>query len=336
VSARTDPIASLLASPLFRWGSALLAILTVMSVGAPLLAPYPPYEQVDPAAARHLPPGSRKQAVLLRDGRWLLADEVQVTAEALIIERLGTTQTIRTEDVVNRTADGVADQRFFLLGSDRYGRDLWSRIVWGARVSLSIGLLAAALALTLGVAIGGLAALAGGWVDSVLMRLVDGLLMFPHLFLILAVAAFLDPGVLTVVLVLGATSWMPASRLVRSEILSLRHRDFVVAARSVGQRPLRIFWRHLLPSAIPPVLVDTSLRVGDLILVEAALSFLGLGVQPPMPSWGNLVADGSDALTSAWWVAAFPGLAIWATVMAFNLLGDGLRDRLDPRGAKPK
>lgn len=334
MSRRTDPIATLLASPLSRWGLALVLVLMVVSVGAPVLAPYPPYEQVDPAAARYLPPGTRKEAALLRDGRWLLADEIEVTPEALIIDRLGATEKVHLEDVVNLTADGVADHRFYLLGSDRYGRDLWSRIAWGARVSLSIGLLAATLALTLGVAVGGLAALAGGWVDSVLMRLVDGLLMFPHLFLILAVAAFLDPGVWTVVLILGGTSWMPASRLVRSEILSLRHRDFVVAARSVGQRPLRIFLRHLLPSAIPPVVVDTTLRVGDLILVEAALSFLGLGVQPPTPSWGNLVADGSDALTSAWWVAAFPGLAIFVTVMAFNLLGDGLRDRLDPRSAK--
>jgi len=162
------------------------------------------------------------------------------------------------------------------------------------------------------------------------MRAVDAALALPRLFLILALVALLHPGLVAIVLILGGTSWMQISRLVRAEILSLKERDFVVAARAIGQTPLRILTRHLLPNALTPVLVQVGLLVGDVILAESTLSFLGLGVPPPVPSWGNLIADGSDRLLQAWWLATFPGLAIVLTVVAFNLLADGLRDALDP------
>lgn len=320
-------------SPSGHWALGLVALLLILAVAAPLLAPYSPQEQFDPVAGRHLPPLSLKEAVLLEDGSWLLADQVRRTPDGIELQRHGHWQSLPASQVANLTPAGVADRRFFLLGSDRYGRDLWSRIAYGARISLTIGLLATLISLVVGILVGGLAALAGGWLDSLLMRLVDALLMFPRLFLILALAALFESQLWVVILVLGFTGWMSVARLVRAELLSLRQRDFVLAARAIGQHPWRIFLRHMLPNALSPVLVDTSLMVGSVILVEAALSFLGLGVQPPAPSWGNLIADGADALVSAWWVTMFPGLAISITVIAFNLLGDGLRDALDPRSS---
>jgi len=297
---------------------------------APLLAPFPPEEQYDPVAGRYLPPLSSRTAIQLRSGAWLLAESVGPADGGLAIERQGQTEIIPAADLANPDLETASVQKFFLLGTDKYGRDLWSRIVFGARISLTIGLLATAIALVLGTVVGGLAAMAGGWIDILLMRLVDALLMFPRLFLILALAAIIGPRLWVVILVLGLTGWMSVSRLIRAEILSLRDVDYVLAARSLGLHPVLVFTRHMLPAALSPVLVDMSLRVGAVILIEAALSFLGQGVQPPTPSWGNVIADGADSLGSAWWVATFPGLAICLTVMAFNLLADGLRDRLDP------
>jgi len=324
-------VSRILRSPSSRIGLGLAAVLGALAIGAPLIAPQAPYEQLDPAAGRFLPPLSSRVALPLQSGGWLLAEGAEVTEIGVVVERLGRTEILPLNRFTDLSEGSATNRRFFLLGTDKYGRDIWSRILYGARVSLLIGLLAAGLSLTLGIAVGGLAALAGGWIDGLLMRLVDALLMFPRLFLVLAITAMFKIDLLAVILVLGGTSWMAASRLVRAEILSLRERDFVVAARGVGQHPIRIFWRHLLPNALPPVLIDTTLRIGDLILIEAALSFLGFGVQPPIPSWGNMVADGASALTSAWWVAAFPGIAICLAVIAFNLLGDGIRDSLDPR-----
>lgn len=322
---------SLAASPLVRWGLAILLLMLVLVVSAPLLTPRSPVTQIDPVAGRHLPPGARRQAVRLQDGRWLLAEDARWTHEGLRLERGGTTEVIPLADVERLPTSTGLEERFFPLGTDRFGRDVWSRILYGGRVSLTIGLLAAALALTLGLAVGSVAATVGGVVDNLLMRLVDGLLSFPRIFLVLTLSALFGARTWVVILVLGATSWMTAARLVRAELLQLGERDFVTAARAIGQHPIKVFWRHLLPGAMAPVLVDTTLRVGDIILIEAALSFLGLGVQPPLPSWGNMIADGSDALVSAWWVTVFPGLAIALTVIAFNLVGDGLRDLLHPR-----
>lgn len=321
-------------SPLVSRGLFLLLLLLVLALFAPLLAPASPYTQIDPVAGRHLPPGARRYAALLQDGRWLLAEDARWTDEGLALVRRGTTEVIPRDQVDRLPTPSGLEKRFFLLGTDRFGRDVLSRILYGGRVSLTIGVLAAALALTLGLAVGSVAATMGGVVDGVLMRVVDGLLAFPRLFLVLTLSALFGARTWVVVLVLGTTSWMAAARLVRAELLQLAERDFVTAARAIGQHPLRVFWRHLLPGAVGPVLVDTTLRVGDIILLEAALSFLGLGVQPPLPSWGNMIADGSDSLVSAWWVTVLPGLAIALTVIAFNLVGDGLRDHLHPRAQR--
>ena len=316
---------------LLRIGSTILAVLAIAGLASPWLAPYDPAEQVDPASAGDRPPATRLYAVHTTDGRWLLADHVRREGEALEIDRRGELLRLPLSEVANPSAAGVADSRWFALGSDHLGRDVLSRLLYGARVSLTVGVLALALALTLGIAIGAVAGAAGGLVDLVLMRAVDAMLAFPTLLLALVAAALLRSSLVTLVLILGGTAWMSVARLVRGEVLALKERDFVLAARAAGQRPLQILWRHLLPNAMTPVVVDASLRIGDLILVEAALSFLGLGVQPPTPSWGSMIADGRDALATAWWVAVFPGLAIALAVVAFNLLGDGLRDRRDPR-----
>ena len=322
-----------------RWGFALAALLVALAVGAPLLAPQDPNQQLDPAGGRQLPPGSTVIVVRLRDGRTLFAERLERPAAAagdrreLVLRRLDREERVPLEAVANLDGDTVTERRRFLLGSDRFGRDLLSRIVYGSRVTLAVALPALALALTLGIAVGGAAALGGRLLDGILMRVVDALLAFPALPLALALAALLRSTSVTLIVVLAAISWMSLARLVRAEVLTLKERDFVAAARAAGQRPLGIFLHHLLPNAWGPVLADSALRVGDLILIEAALSFLGLGVQPPTPSWGSMVAEGRDALQSAWWVAAFPGLAIALAVVACNLVADGLRDRLDPKHA---
>lgn len=314
-----------------RVGAGLIALLVLVAIAAPWLAPARPAEQFDPVAGRHLPPLSSRVAVPLADGSWLVAQSVSRNADGLALERLGRTETIAADRLTEKARHELGDRRRFLLGTDRFGRDLFSRIVYGARVSLTIGVLATLVSLFLGTAVGAAAALGSRWLDGILMRLVDGLLMFPRLFLILALAALFDTRIWVVVLVLGTTGWMSVSRLARAELISLKNQDFVVAARATGQHPWLVFSRHMLPAALPPVLVDTMLRVGDLILVEAALSFLGLGVQPPIPSWGNIVADGVEAMSSAWWVSTFPGIAICLAVIGFNLLGDSLQAALDPR-----
>jgi len=218
-----------------------------------------------------------------------------------------------------------------LLGTDTLGRDVLSRIIFGARVSLLVGFVAVGIATLIGVLVGALAGYYGGALDQILMRLVDLMLCFPTIFLILAVIAVLGPNIWNIMAVIGLTSWMGVARLVRAEFLSLREREFVVAARALGASDARLIWRHLLPNALTPVMVSATLGVAGAILVESSLSFLGLGVQPPTPSWGNMLTMGKDNIEIAWWLSVFPGLAILVTVMSYNLLGEGIREAIDPR-----
>lgn len=217
------------------------------------------------------------------------------------------------------------------LGTDDLGRDVLSRMAYGARVSLKVGFVAMGIALAIGLAVGLFAGFYGGWVDSVLMRFVDIMLCFPSFFLILAVIAFLGPSILNIMAVIGLTSWMGAARLVRAETLSLKERDFVAAARAQGAGNGRIIFRHILPNALAPIFVWATLGVAGAILTESALSFLGIGVQPPLPSWGNILTAGKDNIEFAWWLSVFPGLAIFVTVLGYYLLGEGIQEAVDPR-----
>jgi len=262
--------------PLLFVGSLIVAVVAILAVFAPLIAPYDP-TAIDVKAIL-LPPSW---------GHW--------------------------------------------CGTDTLGRDVFSRMLYGARVSLAVGFVAVGISIAVGVALGALAGHLGGYVDATIMRATDMVLCFPTFFLILAVIAFLEPSIWNIMIVIGLTSWMGVARLVRAELLSLREREFVLAAKSLGVSGIRLVWRYLLPNAMGPILVSAVLGVAGAVLVESGLSFLGLGVQPPDPSWGNILTEGKDNIQIAWWLSFYPGLAILITVLGYNLLGEGLRDLTDPR-----
>lgn len=231
-------------------------------------------------------------------------------------------------DLKNILASPSAQHWF---GTDQLGRDVLSRMIWGAGISLKVGFVATGIAVVVGTILGAVAGYYGKWVDAAIMRFVDIMLCFPTFFLILAVIAFLEPSIWNIMIIIGATGWMGITRLVRADFISLKERDFVLAARAIGASDLRIIFSHILPNAMTSILVAATLGVAGAILTESALSFLGIGVQPPTPSWGNILTAGKDNIDIAWWLSLFPGLAILITVLGYNLLGEGIRDAMDPR-----
>ncbi|MCX7966512.1 MAG: ABC transporter permease [Syntrophorhabdaceae bacterium] len=231
-------------------------------------------------------------------------------------------------DMKNILAPPTAEHPF---GTDTLGRDVLARIIYGSRISLLVGFVSIGIAVLIGIIIGAVSGYYGGIVDEVIMRFVDLMMCFPTFFLILAVIALLEPNIWNIMIVIGLTNWMGIARLVRAEVLSIKNKEFVLAAKAQGYPERKIIFRHILPNALTPVYVVATLGIGGAILTESALSFLGIGVQPPTPSWGNILTQAKDNIEVAWWLSLYPGLAIFLTVMGYNLLGEGLRDIFDPR-----
>jgi peptide/nickel transport system permease protein len=267
-----------------------------------------------------------------RTARAALALLVLLAAGAAFVPALAAADPLAIGDVIATRLlppwSTDAAGHFHLLGTDRFGRDLFVRMMLAARVSLAVGVAGSVLSGVIGTALGALAGWRGGWTERVTLWGADVLLAVPRLVLLVVCAALWKPGTATVVAVLVATGWMGVARLVRGEVLGVRALPYVDAATALGVAPLRILWRHVLPNALGPAIVATTLGVGNAILLESGLSFLGLGIQPPRPSWGNMIAGGRELIVSAPWVALSPGLALVLTVLACTLLGDALRDRL--------
>jgi peptide/nickel transport system permease protein len=300
-------------------GVAGLGALTVVCLFGPFLLPST--GEGDPVHGSLLPPGTVVTVLDLGDGRTMLSPDVRRDGTRLIVVGPWGETAVAPADVQTQ-------RRIRLwLGSDRFGRDVLVRLLEGGRVSILIAVLGVCVALIVGLLVGLTAATGGPLTDSILMRSVDALLAFPLILLLILLSALVRPGVVTLVVVLGLTSWMGLARLVRGQVLSLRNRDFIKAARVSGTPELRIWAMHYLPNLKGPVAQDVALTMGGLVLAEATLSFLGLGIPATLPSWGAMVADGQRVMISGWWLAFFPGLAIATLVMLLALVGDGLQER---------
>lgn len=277
----------------------------------------------------------KKRASLLRSATWPARISMTILAIICMLAVIGPWVTPHDPAQIDITLallpPFTTDPGFYLFGTDNLGRDVFSRLIVGSRISILVGVLGVAVAGVIGVTIGIVAGYFGGWVDAVLMRIVDAFLSIPTILLILAVLAILDPGVTTLVIVLGLTTWVIYARQVRNEVLEIRERLFVKAARTFGSGNFYIATRHILVNVIPTFVVLSTLSVATLIVTESSLSFLGLGIQPPDVSWGLMLTGGRDYLATAWWVSTFPGLAITLTVLCILFIGDWLRSQLDPR-----
>ncbi|MEI6757132.1 MAG: ABC transporter permease [Chlorobium sp.] len=348
------------------YASSIIFILYSAAFLAPFIAPFSPYDQQDFLVTAYQPPFSRLNALILKQPKNLIiplqsgtgttvklanslisdfqtlktrnepnairfVNEYRVEGSQVIYRQGIRTKTIALGELAGTSKNNIAVTRTFILGTDQYGRDILSRVIYGSKISLSIGFLVVLISVTLGTIIGVSSGYFGGWIDAIMMRIVDVLIAFPALFLILIIIATFGNSIYLIVITLSFTGWMGVARIVRSQVLSLKEQEFILAAKSLGLSNMRIIFRHLAPNTLTPVIIAATLRIGSIILTEAGLSFLGLGVQPPTPSWGNIINEGRDSLLNYWWISTFPGIAILTTVVCFNLVGDGVRDALDPR-----
>jgi len=348
------------------YASAIIFVLCSAAFLAPFIAPFSPYDQQDFLVTAYQPPLTHLEALILRQPKNLIIplqqgsgrtinlanslisdfqllktrnepnairfiDEYRIEGNKVIYRQGMRTKTIPLAELAGGGKTNIAIKRTFILGTDQYGRDILSRVIYGSKISLSIGFLAALISVTLGTVIGVTSGYFGGWIDAIMMRIVDILIAFPTLFLILIIIATFGNSIYLIVITLSFTGWMGVARIVRSQVLSLKEQEFILAAKSLGLSNMRIIFRHLAPNTLTPVIIAATLRIGTIILAEAGLSFLGLSVPPPTPSWGNIINEGRDSLLNYWWISTFPGIAILTTVVCFNLVGDGIRDALDPR-----
>jgi peptide/nickel transport system permease protein len=299
------------------WGGVVFCVLVFACCLGPFLLP--DTGDGDPLHASLLPPLSRVTLLELADGRTLMSPDVMVDGDVYLVRGTRSTSSIAAEEV---TAKGAAR---LWIGSDRFGRDVLRRLLEGGRVSLAVAALGVTVALLVGLGVGLAAATGGRIADAVLMRTVDALLAFPILLLLILLSALFRPGPALLIAVLGMSSWMGLARLVRGQVLSLRSRTFIQAARVAGTRWPRMWTLHYLPNLKAPVAQDTALQMGNLVLAEATLSFLGLGIPATLPSWGRMVAEGQRVMLDGWWLSVFPGLAITTLVISLALIGDGLQ-----------
>ena len=321
--------------PFSIWfGVFFILLLVLLGLFAPKISPTPPNSQV--LEFRNKPPGFRGQVIRFRHRKNLPIQTVAVDAYQ---ESQGG---VYYDDFIGRQffipkekleRDWIKSFTF-ILGSDQFGRDVLSRVLFGTRVSLAVGVCASTLSLLVGVFLGGLAGYYGRWTETIIMRVTDMMFGFPVLLFLIAITSIFEPSLLVVFIAIGLVSWPGIVRLVRGLVLSVKHQEYILAAQTIGLNSGKVLWKHILPNCISPVVVAYTLGIGSAILAEASLSFLGLGAQPPTPSWGSMINLGKDFIRTAPWISVAPGIAIAITVLAFNLLGDSIRDHLDPHMKK--
>lgn len=316
------------------FGLALVSIVILAGLLAPVLTSVDPSTQI--LEFRNQPPGFAGEVLRFRLEPGLPEREVAIESVSLIgdqvnyIDNINRTFALDVSQVTRGNRGELSARRFYLLGTDHFGRDIWSRLIHGARISLVVGFSASTLSMFIGLILGAVAGYRGGLIETVIMRFTDIMFGFPTLLFLIGITAAFEPSLTVVFCAIGLVTWPGMCRLMRGQVLKVKEEPYILAAKSLGYGTARILWRHVLPNCLAPVIVTYTLGIAGAIMAEASLSFLGLGAQPPTPSWGAMINEGKDFLRVAPWISLSPGIAIAMTVLGFNLLGDGLRDALDP------